>query len=307
MPKMHIDRSVVIDAPLEKVKSTVNDFHHWQPWSPWLISDPEAQVDVRADGKYYEWQGPRSGSGNMTVLKEAEHRTDYDLTFLKPWKSKAKVAFKFVAQGDQSTKVSWTMDSSLPFFMFFMAKSMTAFVSSDYDRGLNMLKDYIEAGSVPSKLVFKGESRFEGVKFVGIKRATSISDMDVKMSADFETIGKYAEEQGDNVAAPPMSIYHKWDMVKQAAEYSAVLPVQDVPSDLPSEMYSGSIPEGKIHTVQHIGAYRHLGNAWTTMYMLQRAKEFKPLKHVHPFETYENAPGEVPDEELITNVNFMVK
>ncbi len=304
---MFVEKSVEIEAPAQKVFDTISDFHHWGAWSPWLITDPKAKVEVREDGKYYEWTGKRTGDGNMTVLKEnAPKRVDYDLTFLKPWKSTAKVAF-LLAEQDGKTKVTWNMESSLPFFLFWMKKSMTAFVGSDYERGLNMLKEYIEDGSVKSKLNFKGTSQFPGCKYVGIKRDCAISAIGDKMSADFEKIGSYAKELGDQAAGAPFSIYHKWDLVRQQASYTAAIPVKSVPSNLPAEMSSGEIPQTKIHTVQHVGSYQHLGNAWSTLYTMQRGKEFKPVKNIHPFETYDNMPGEVPEEELITNINFAVK
>jgi hypothetical protein len=40
---------------------------------------------------------------------------------------------------------------------------------------------------------------------------------------------------------------------------------------------------------------------------MQRAKEFKQKKGFHPFETYVNMPGEVPDTELITDIHFGIK
>ena len=81
MPAMHITRSIVIDKPISDIRNVVTDFHHWRPWSPWLIAEPEATLDVRADGKYYNWKGKRVGSGEMTVLYESHDRIDYDLTF----------------------------------------------------------------------------------------------------------------------------------------------------------------------------------------------------------------------------------
>ncbi|MBX2816374.1 MAG: SRPBCC family protein [Saprospiraceae bacterium] len=305
MPKMHIDRKIEINAPAEKVRNVLADFHHWQAWSPWLITDPKARVKVRGDGKYYSWEGPRTGDGNMTITGESDERIEYDLVFLKPWKSKAKVAFEISPKGE-ATIVSWLMDSSLPFFMFWMVKSMTAYVSSDYDRGLAMLKEYIEEGNIASKLHFLGESSFEGLQYLGYRTECSMDNMDKAMTADFERLQAYAEAHLDNVAAPPFSIYHTWDMVNRKSVYTAALPVHTIPSSL-GNMIHGSIPPTKVMTVQHVGSYKHLGNAWATLYMMQRGKEFKSVKQIHPFETYENMPGQVPEAELVTNVHFAIR
>lgn len=307
MPKMHIERSVHIDSPVERVFQTVSDFHSWSKWSPWLIAEPDARVDVRQDGKYYEWAGKRVGSGNMTVVREsAPGRVDYDLNFLKPWKSSSKVEFHCKAENG-GTNVTWTMDSSLPFFMFWMKKSMEAYVGSDYERGLAMLKDYIEKGKVESRLEFRGIEPLNGFQYIGIRTDTTSDQTGPQMEKDFGRLMAYAGEHSPELTGGPFSIYHKWDLVKGKVSYTAGLPVKSVPSDLPQGMIAGSIPDIRVYTLRHIGSYKHLGNAWTTMYSLHRNKEIKLVKGIHPFETYGNKPGEVPDSELITDIHFAVK
>ncbi len=306
MPKMNIRRSIEINAPREKVYKTLNDFHHWSAWSPWLMAEPEAKVDVREDGKYYKWDGNRVGSGEMTLVGESPNKIDYDLTFLKPWKSKSQVKFLLDENNDQ-TNVTWTMDSSLPFFMFWMKKSMEAFVGFDYERGLNMLKEYIEKGNINSKLDFKGKSEFPGCKYIGISRTTTIPQVGKAMETDFGKIWEFMGDKHNNIGGSPFSIYHKWDMVKKNVEYTSGVPVKEVPSELPNGFISGSMPNGSIYTIRHIGAYQHLGNAWSTLYSMQRNKELKPVKGRHPFESYANNPGEVDEKDLITDINFFVK
>ncbi|MEM8565258.1 MAG: SRPBCC family protein [Bacteroidota bacterium] len=307
MPKMQITKSITINAPVEKVYSKLNDFNHWTAWSPWLIMDPQAKVTIDGDAKSYEWEGDRVGSGNMHVTEEVENKwVDYDLTFLKPWKSTAKVRFETVSKGD-STEVHWLMDSSLPFFMFWMKKMMEAFVGMDYDRGLAMLKDYVEDGEVHSKLDFKGTSSFKGFKFVGIKTNSTIDDVGSSMEADFNKLMTFMNDHKDIIAGPTFSIYHKWDMVKRNVQYTSGIPVKSVPDNLPSGIVSDEIPATEVYTLAHTGPYAHLGNAWSTLYNMQRGKAFKINKKIHPFETYMNIPGEVPDKELLTEVHFPVK
>ena len=53
---------------------------------------------------------------------EAPTRIDYDLTFLKPWKSKSTVAFVLSAAGS-NTRVTWRMKGALPVFLFFYFSS----------------------------------------------------------------------------------------------------------------------------------------------------------------------------------------
>ncbi len=307
MPKMHIHKSTVINAPTDKIFNTLNNFNNWTVWSPWLIQEPEAKVEVADDGKYYNWIGERVGTGNMKITGEdPEKSIDYDLNFLTPWKSSAKVRFELkVVEG--GTEVSWLMDSSLPIFLFWMKKMMTAFVGMDYERGLAMLKDYVEDGEVHSKLDFKGNDKFPGCNYVGLKSTCSKDELAQSMEKDFERLHEFAKQQPDLIAGKPFTIYHKWDMVNEKIVYTSGMPVSQFPDNIPNAMTTGEIPQTDIYTVAHTGPYNHLGNAWSTLYNMQRSKVFKVNKKIHPFETYENNPQEVGENELITEVHFATK
>ena len=140
MPKMQIVKKKHINAPVSKVYDIVSDMSSWSKWSPWLIMDPEAVVDVAEDNQSYSWEGKRVGSGHMAISNQsANEAVDYDLTFITPWKSTAKVRFE-TREKDGGTEVSWHMNSSLPWFLFWMKKSMVAYVGQDYERGLSLLK-----------------------------------------------------------------------------------------------------------------------------------------------------------------------
>jgi len=302
---MNVERTIRIDAPVEKVYRTVNDFNHWTAWSPWLIMEPNAKVNVSDDAKFYEWDGKQVGSGNMKVTEEKPYASvDYDLTFLKPWKSTAKVRFEMHGHGDHS-HVTWYMDSSLPFFMFWMKKSMEAYVGMDYERGLMLLKDYVEDDQVHSKLEFKGIGNYPGCKYVGIRTQCNSDSLSNNMKNDFDRLWKVVGEDGASNNA--FSIYHKWDMVKNIIEYTAGIPVDQVPDDMPSDIITGNIPSTPVHTIRHTGPYSHLGNAWSTQYNYHRGKVFKMNKKIDPFEVYVNNPAEAKANELITDIHFPCK
>ena len=307
MPNIHVSKSILIKAPAEQIYRKLNDFSHWTAWSPWLIQEPEAKVDVSVGGKSYAWEGKRIGSGNMAVTAETRNQSiDYDLTFLKPWKSTAKVRFELEPKGE-STEVTWFMDSSLPFFLFWMKKSMTAFIESDYQRGLALLKDYAEDGEAHSRLDFKGASTFPGCSYLGIRTNCSMDAVGKQMQDDFTRIWTFIGAHQGLVAGEAFSIYHKWDMVNGRVAYTSGVPVKKIPEDLPEGMLSGKIPQSEVYTVRHTGPYLHLGNAWSALFTMQRTKAFKANKQMDPFETYVNLPGEVPENELITEIHFPIQ
>ncbi len=307
MPKMHIHKSTEIKAPVDKIFNTLNDFTSWTAWSPWLIMEPEAKVDIADDGKYYSWKGERVGTGNMKITNEVSDKSiDYDLNFLTPWKSSAKVRFEFEPAED-GTKVNWLMDSSLPIFLFWMKKMMVAFVGMDYERGLAMLKDYVEDGEVHSKLEFKGNESYPGCNYIGLKSTCSKQALAESMEKDFQKIDEFAKAMPELVAGKPFTIYHKWDMVNEKIIYTSGIPINKTPEQVPESMIMGEIPKTEMYTVAHTGPYNHLGNAWSTLYNMERSKSIKVNKKIHPFETYINDPAEVGENELITEVHFATK
>jgi predicted transcriptional regulator YdeE len=307
MPKMNIVKKKQINAPVSKVYDVLADMSSWSKWSPWLIMDPDADINVAEDNNSYSWEGNRVGSGHMAIAREdKENSIDYDLTFLKPWKSKAKVKF-ITVEKDGGTEVSWQMDSSLPWFIFWMKKMMIAFVGNDYERGLNLLKDYIEDGKVHSKLNWLGESQFPGCDFIGIKRNCTIATLAEVMKKDFTELIAYSKNKSGADITKGFSMYHKFDFVKGNVKYTAGIPTKEIPKDLPSEFFMGKIPPTKIYTIEHVGPYHQLGNAWTTIYTMHRNKEIKGRKDIHPFETYGNSPTNTDPKELITHINFPLK
>lgn len=307
MPKLIVIRSILIDAPIEKVFGVLNDFSTWTAWSPWLIMDPQAKVTVAENKKYYDWVGPRSGSGNMKIVGEEENKSiSIDLFFLKPWKSKAKTYFHLSTLENQ-TEVKWVMDSSLPFLMFWMKKMMESFIGMDYDRGLRLLKDYVEDGKVHSELNFIGRETLAEQIYVGIPTSCTRETMGKKMAEDMPRLLQFITKNGLEINGAAFTQYSKWDMVNNRIEYVSGVPVSSIPENLPDGFTQGKIPMTAVYSLEHRGAYQHLGNAWTTLYSMQRGKEIAVNKKIHPFETYHNVPGEVADDQLITRVHFPLK
>lgn len=307
MPAVHVTKSIIIHAPLEDIRTTLTDFHQWRAWSPWLIMEPEATLTVAQDNRSYSWEGKRVGSGNMHLLTDTPNgRIDYKLNFIAPWKSTADVQFLLEPSGD-GVKVSWVMDSTLPFFMFWMKKMMIAYIGMDYERGLRMLKEIVEDKEIQSSLDFKGASQLPATTYIGVKTSCLQDDMSSSMESAFKSLEVFLADSPGLACGDPFSIYHKWGMVKGDVTYTSAIPVKAVPAHLPSHFVKGEMPAIDVYTIRHVGSYEHLGNAWSTLYNMQRSKEIKCAKGIHPFEVYRNDPAQVERKSLITDVNFPLK
>jgi hypothetical protein len=311
MPRFAVSRSLTLNAPLDDCYRPVRDFTRWIDWSPWLLAEPECVVSYDDDGKGYAWDGKIVGAGRMRLLSEiAPTRMDCELTFERPWKSVAAVQFDFSATEGKTT-VTWSMESSLPFFLFWMKGMMQTFIGMDYNRGLLMLKDLVELGAVPSEIELPGIQEQLGYHYVGIRQEASIDQIGPKMKAAFAQLCTWMNATGTQASGPCFASYDKFKSRGGTAHlgYIVGFPVNEIPSDLENGMVSGSWPACSAYVVRHTGPYRHLGNAWAVGMMHGRAKLFRQAKAKFrpPFERYDDDPEEVLEHELQTSVCFPVR
>ncbi len=307
--KFDVNKSTTIDAPISKVRALVEDFNHWSSWSPWTIVEPDCSVSVvgnpKEAGHSMSWDGEIIGSGKNTFQSADAHQLNYDLEFFKPWKSKAKVRFLFEEVGNQ-TKVTWVMNSSMPFFMFFMIKMMKNWIGMDYDRGLRMLKEVSEQGRVNCETINNGMVDYKGFSYVGIKRTVAVADMPAAMKKDFEKLVNDIVVNGQKGAKHWLCIYPEFDMKNMSATYIAAVSDEDLANvDLDSEYVKGRIDDSKALEIKHNGPYDFLGNAWSMGMMYMRAKKHKA--NGFPFEQYWNSPMEEKPENLKTSIYLPLK
>lgn len=307
---MHIQREILIKASKDKIKNVLIDLKQMVLWSPWNIIEPDATVlfnDKQSEvGAFQEWDGELIGAGNTELIKIDENKIDYDLTFIKPFKSKAKFSF-ILEEIDDEIKVIWSMDSSLPWYMFFFTKMMSAMIGMDYDKGLRMLKEYIETGKILSKLEIDANSNLEDISYIGIKNEIDFQGIGETMKNDFKALIDFAID--NNLLKEDtkyFSIYNKFDIVKQEISYIAAIQVsEDV--NIPEHFLKSKIKQTKAIKVRHTGAYENLGNAWSLAMMYPRAKKLKINKKPMGYEFYLNSPNDTEKENLVCDIFVSLK
>lgn len=306
MPSFQLERSIAILAPAASVFSNVKDFKNWPIWSPWILAEPRCKIVYADNGKSYSWDGDIIGSGEMELLDSVENKElRYRLTFLTPWKSTSSVSFRF-EERDGITNTYWTMEGSLPFFLFWMKKTMLAAIGMDYDRGLRMLKDHIELGKVPSELRFGGLETVGGFDYAGVRTTCALSQIAERMPADLEKVSSELKGAGIEVSGPPVCFYDKFDIAEGSTTYTIGLPTKRK-AKAPPGLVAGRLPSLKAYAIHHRGPYRHVGNSWAAGMMHTRAKLFAQSKKNVPFEVYENDPRRVSEEETRTSVYFPIR
>lgn len=310
MPKFSVAESVQINASPEQVFEVVSDFNTWTTWSPWLCAEPTATVEVTPSsnevGSVYSWNGDVVGEGEMEhKLLQPGKRIEADLRFQRPWKSQADVSFDFQAVGGQ-TKLTWTMDSGLPWFMFWMKNMMVNMIGMDYARGLKMLKEHIETGQILSETTVNGVKSVGPIKMVGVRKKASLSDIGSSMN---EAISE-AEKKLGQTAVPhegqKIAVYHHFDMANRVFDYTAGVMVLD-PNGEVDGLSSWFLPETNALSVKHTGSYENLGNAWSAAHSHLRHLKLKQLAKAGTFEIYRNEPADTAPADLITDIFLPVK
>ena len=253
----------------------------------------------------YDWDGELVGAGGMKIASMDQGRLEMDLHFLRPFKSQAKVVIEVKPLGDSQTEVTWHMDGKMPFFLFFMIGTMKTMIGMDYARGLKMLKEYVETGSVKSKTEVVGIVDVPQSHYVGVEARCTMEEMGDSMGQTLPAACKIATDNQLEMSGPPGSLYHDVCLKEQKFHYTAIVQTQSAPDIAGAK--TGSIEACKALKVLHTGSYQHLGNAWTTAMAYQRYKKLKPLKSQCPMEFYASDPCETPEEEVVTEILVPVR
>ena len=304
MSSYHVERSIVIDKPLLEVRDSLKNFKRWPEWSPWLMMEPDATVTYTQRqgqvGASYGWSGLLVGAGSMELLTVHDDLLEMEINFVKPFKSKADVAFT-LKETEAGTEVTWMMDGSLPFFLFWISSKMQTVIRMDYERGLGMLKVYLETGSVSSYTIIEGIVTLPEQIYIGIPNQCTLDTLGEVMKKDFDSLYDFMKENDISIDRVPFCIYNRFDIFKREAEYIACIPVEKELS-LPQGWGKGKVASQEALKTIHKGAYLHLGNAWMTAISFARYKKIKTAKSPVGYEFYPNNPYDTAEEDLVTEI-----
>ena len=147
-----IERSILINAPVDRVWNHTNTLKATNQWNPWMAKDPNIKIEYSGTdgtpGGSYSWLSNEKmvGQGSQTILKVAnQSELASRVDFIKPFRGKGN-AFVRLSPENGKTKVSWRMESSTPYPMNIIKifgvieKNM----NEDFNTGLNKLKALCE-------------------------------------------------------------------------------------------------------------------------------------------------------------------
>ena len=147
--KFEVARSVVIDAPAEKVYDLVVDPRQWKNWSEWNRRDPKMDINYSGppfgQGAKWAWKSASEGSGSMEFTRvEPNRRVEYTLHFPE-YNLRSGGAFSMEPLRG-GTRVTWTNagDVGSNPLKHYLAASMDKLVGPDFEAGLANLKALAE-------------------------------------------------------------------------------------------------------------------------------------------------------------------
>jgi len=309
MPAYHVEKSIFIKGSKSQVLAEISDFRQWPAWSPWLILEPKCALnysDKQSEvGAGYSWEGDMVGAGEMQLNAITDQRLDMSLTFLRPFKSFAKVAFDIEEQ-DDGCLVTWHMYGSLPFYLFFMKNMMKAWLGMDYQRGLLMLKAVVESAKVNSTPEVIGYADQKAQYYIGLTQSATLEDIGPVMRESFTKLKDYLTEQDITIEGAPFTLYHKMDIASTESHFTSALPINEkIAVQAPFECKQ--LKSGKTWQVKHTGHYEFLGNAWALAMMASRHQKVRTRKKPMGIEKYLNDPATTPAEKLATQVILFCK
>lgn len=307
--KYRVEESLTIAAPREKIFATVVDLRTWPNWSPWLLHEPDCEIKYSdspppdAEGGHYVWSGRRAGAGMMehAIIKEPDGILQR-LRFLKPFRTTAAVTWRFVPDGD-GTKVTWAMESSMPFLFRLMTPTVKSMISADYILGLRMLERETDPKTCRFSFEFPGVSEVPAMRCAYWSYSGSFKELHPTLADELPKLVEAAKDGDGNVPGPPMGVCLKIDPKKDHVDYEAAVPTtRDSCEGYEIKEYPGST----CNKVTLKGRFEMLAHAWRVAMTNTRMNRYRIDKSKPPFEVYDNDHEKVEPSEALTSIHIPI-
>lgn len=312
--KIHVERSIVVNAAPEVVFDQVNNLKNWKAWSPWMAMDPKAVMTfgepTAGTGAFYTWKGPEAGEGKMTITaSEPYKKIDTEVDFGELGISTAAYTLEPAESG---TKLTWGFDldmgmNPLKKFGGLFIKGM---LEKQFDQGLGKIKEIAESAPAPAaESNWKGRvAKVEQVytlrsNYLAVHDTASVSTISGKLGKAYGMIGEAIGKQKLEVSGAPFAIYYSESNTN--FEFDAAIPVKKA-GKAAGKVKPGEFIEGNAVMVEFYGDYRQtpMAHEAADKYMKEKGKQSVGP----PWELYETDPGVEKDTaKWLTKVYYPIK
>jgi uncharacterized protein YndB with AHSA1/START domain len=147
----HVQRSISIKAPPERIFAVLNDFHQSESWSPYEKKDPAMKRAFsgpdNGKGAVYQFDGNKEvGKGQLTITETVpSSKVVIALDMTEPFKAHNVVEYTLNTTGS-ATEVTWAIHGAQPYLGKVMSLFMDCdkMIGKDFETGLANLKNITE-------------------------------------------------------------------------------------------------------------------------------------------------------------------
>ena len=145
----HYEKSVVINAPQEKVWAYTGNLIGYNQWDPFSKADKNIVITYSGNGDKvgdsYHWKGDKNvGEGEQAITELVPNqKMSTRLHFIEPFEGDMKANFIMTPEGG-GTKVTWMIDNELTPMMKIMKPMMNSNMDKMFSQGLGDLKKLAE-------------------------------------------------------------------------------------------------------------------------------------------------------------------
>lgn len=306
----HIEKSVIIDKPVDIVFQTATDMDQRAKWDPWIEMDPNAEMKVTMKpdiiGSGYSWNGKIIGKGKITIKKFVPNELiKSEIEFISPRSSISHIIWHFM-DIKKGTKVTWAFEGELSYpiekWMGFIIERK---ISTPFEKGLNNFKTLVE--SLPDMSGRTGEieeSEFKGLKALTITEECSKKKLTGKMIEMYSALMSYLKRNNQDFKGFPFAIYHPSENAGMFV-LECGLPVKQKMTGTDQIKYM-ELPKCKVVMASHFGHYKTVKSTYVIIekYIKENNLEISGS----PWEIYMTDPLKEPDQDKWeTKVYFPIK
>jgi effector-binding domain-containing protein len=137
---------------------------------------------------------------------------------------------------------------------------------------------------------------------LSVKKVTSVANLPQELGKAYGAILAYLKEKGKQALGPAFTAYFNMDMEKLEVEMGFPVAEEIAGS---GDIIASHIPAGKKATAMHKGPYKEMAATYEALTKWIGENGHVPAGVV--YEYYYNSPMEVPESELLTKIEFVLK
>jgi effector-binding domain-containing protein len=305
--KIHVERSMSINASQKKVFEQINTLRNWLKWSPWLQMDTTMALSFSGPesgiGTSYKWlsHDKNVGTGSVTIISSIPYDSlmvimDFDRMGI----SMAK--FKLIKE-NKGTNLIWSLESDLgmnPVSRWFGLFS-DHMIGPDLERGLFNLDEML-ARTEPVHFFEIIDYVAPAQVFLTIRDTASPVTVSLKLASMYKKLSLFLKSKNLSPTGAPTAVFHNYS--SRYFDIEACLPIASRIT-VADGLNCVEKKDQKAVMLKYFGTYRNISLAYSALDSYIKDNGF--VITGPPWEEYVTNPSlEADTSKLQTNIFYPV-